>query len=118
MNEIKKAGFDISVDDFGSGFSSLSLLKDIPASVIKLDKEFFANSANSSGGKDIKKDNIIVNSVIDMAKKLSMTTVAEGVEEEAQAQKLKEMGCDIAQGYFYAKPMSEADFERLLKNSL
>ncbi|WP_294429989.1 bifunctional diguanylate cyclase/phosphodiesterase [uncultured Treponema sp.] len=120
MNEIKKAGFDISVDDFGSGFSSLSLLKDIPANVIKLDKEFFANTApsNSDEHKDTKKDNIIVNSVIDMAKKLSMTTVAEGVEEESQARQLKEMGCDIAQGYFYAKPMCEEDFEKLLHNSL
>lgn len=120
MNEIKKAGFDISVDDFGSGFSSLALLKDIPASVIKLDKEFFANSAPDGSGeeKDIHKDNIIVNSVIDMAKKLDMTTVAEGVEEESQAKQLREMGCDIAQGYFYAKPMSAEDFERLLKNSL
>ncbi|MBR0100626.1 MAG: EAL domain-containing protein, partial [Treponema sp.] len=68
--------------------------------------------------KDIHKDNIIVNSVIDMAKKLDMTTVAEGVEEESQAKQLREMGCDIAQGYFYAKPMSAEDFERLLKNSL
>lgn len=120
MNEIKKAGFDISVDDFGSGFSSLSLLKDIPASVIKLDKEFFANTANQSQEniKNNLKDNIIVNSVIDMAKKLSMTTVAEGVELESQAKTLRDMGCDIAQGYFYAKPMCEADFERLLRNSL
>lgn len=117
MNEIKKAGFDISVDDFGSGFSSLSLLKDIPASVIKLDKEFFANTSQK-GGSDTLKDNIIVNSVIDMAKKLSMTTVAEGVEEETQADELRRMGCDIAQGYLYAKPMSEADFLALLKKSV
>ena len=120
MNEIKKAGFDISVDDFGSGFSSLALLKDIPASVIKLDKEFFANTTHNGNNdeKDIHKDNIIVNSVIDMAKKLEMTTVAEGVEEESQAKQLREMGCDIAQGFFYAKPMCADDFERLLKNSL
>ena len=53
-----------------------------------------------------------------MAKKLDMTTVAEGVEEESQAAQLREMGCDIAQGFFYAKPMSPEDFEKLLKNSL
>lgn len=114
MNEIRKAGFDISIDDFGAGFSSLSLLKDIPASVIKLDKEFFANTAGEKAETNPIKDNIIVNSVIDMAKKLSMKTVAEGVEEEHQAKSLKEMGCDIAQGYFYAKPMSEEDFLKLL----
>lgn len=120
MNEIKKAGFDISVDDFGSGFSSLALLKDIPASVIKLDKEFFSNTAHSDSpaARDTRKDSIIVNSVIEMAKKLSMTTVAEGVEEESQAQKLRDMGCDIAQGYLYAKPMSAEDFEKLLRKSL
>lgn len=117
MNEITKSGFEISIDDFGSGFSSLSLLKDIPASVIKLDKEFFANTAQENASDNLK-DNIIVNSVIEMAKKLSMKTVAEGVEDENQAKSLREMGCDIAQGYFYAKPMSEADFEALLRKSL
>lgn len=114
MNEIKNAGFDISIDDFGAGFSSLSLLKDIPASVLKLDKEFFANTAGENAEENPIKDNIIVNCVIDMAKKLSMKTVAEGVEEEHQAKSLKEMGCDIAQGYYYAKPMSEEDFLKLL----
>ncbi|MBQ4378162.1 MAG: EAL domain-containing protein [Treponema sp.] len=111
MNEIKKAGFDISVDDFGSGFSSLALLKDIPASVIKLDKEFFAKTAEIEQDKD----KIIVNSVIEMAKKLSMRTVAEGVEEEKQAEELRKMGCDIAQGFLYAKPMTREEFEILLK---
>lgn len=116
MNEIKKAGFDISVDDFGSGFSSLALLKDIPASVIKLDKEFLANTNDSSSKNkaDTQKENIIVNSVIEMAKKLSMVTVAEGIEDESQAKQLKDMGCDIAQGFLFAKPMSAADFEKLL----
>ena len=114
MNEIKSAGFDISIDDFGAGFSSLSLLKDIPASVLKLDKEFFANTAGENAEENPIKDNIIVNCVIDMAKKLSMKTVAEGVEEEHQAKSLKEMGCDIAQGYYYAKPMNEEDFLKLL----
>jgi len=110
MNEIKEAGFGISVDDFGSGFSSLSLLKDIPANVIKLDKEFLA--------KDSKKEHIIISSVINMAKDLNMKTVAEGVEDKEQSDFLKEMGCDIAQGFFYAKPMPEGDFETLLKSSV
>lgn len=117
MNEIKKAGFDISIDDFGSGFSSLSLLKDIPARVLKLDREFLANTMSGANG-ETEKDRIIVTSVIEMAKKLEMTTVAEGVEEKTQAQFLKETGCDIAQGFLYAKPMSEADFLALLHESL
>lgn len=111
MNEIKNAGFSISVDDFGSGFSSLSLLKDIPANVLKLDKEFL-NSQN-----DTKKEHIIINSVINMAKELDMQTVAEGVEDKEQATVLKQMGCDIVQGFYYAKPMPTSDFNDLLKNS-
>ena len=120
MNEIKKAGFDISIDDFGAGFSSLSLLKDLPARVLKLDREFLANTATSeSENNDEKlKDRIIVTSVIDMAKKLQMTTVAEGVEEKSQADFLKEMGCDIAQGFLYAKPMNEEEFWQLLQKNL
>lgn len=112
MNEIKKAGFSISIDDFGSGFSSLSLLKDIPANVIKLDKEFLNSDLEN------KKEHIIINSVIDMAKSLDMTTVAEGVEDKEQSDLLKEMGCDIVQGFFYAKPMPEADFSSLLNRAV
>lgn len=110
MNEIKNAGFSISVDDFGSGFSSLSLLKDIPASVIKLDKEFL-------NSKDTEKEHIIINSVINMAKDLKMNTVAEGVEDKNQSDMLKNMGCDIVQGFFYAKPMPSSEFSTLLGNT-
>lgn len=124
MNEIKAAGFDLSIDDFGSGFSSLSLLKDIPARVLKLDREFLANTISDTAddaptqNSEKQKDRIIVSSVIDMAKKLKMTTVAEGVEEETQAKFLKETGCDIVQGFLYAKPMSEEEFTELLKKKL
>lgn len=111
MHDIKNAGFSISVDDFGSGFSSLSLLKDIPANVIKLDKEFL-NTQN-----DTEKEHIIINSVIKMAKDLDMTTVAEGVEDEKQSELLKNMGCDIVQGFFYAKPMPSSAFNELLEKS-
>ncbi len=110
MHEIKNAGFSISVDDFGSGFSSLSLLKDIPANVIKLDKEFLNT-------QDTEKEHIIINSVINMAKNLEMTTVAEGVEDKSQSELLKKMGCDIVQGFFYAKPMPSDEFDSLLRNS-
>ena len=111
MNDIKNAGFSISVDDFGSGFSSLSLLKDIPANVIKLDKEFL----NTEGSN--KKEKVIINSVINMAKELDLTTVAEGVEDKAQSDLLKSMGCDIVQGFFYARPMPENQYESLLCKS-
>jgi diguanylate cyclase (GGDEF)-like protein len=112
MNEIKKAGFQLSVDDFGSGYSSLNLLKDIPADVIKLDKEFLNTTENNT------KENIIIHSVIDMAKKLNMETVAEGIENQEQSDLLKSMGCDIVQGFYYAKPMPEDKYKNLLHSLL
>ncbi len=108
MNELKNAGFTVSVDDFGSGYSSLNLLKDMPADVIKLDKEFLSNVPVNNKGS------IIISSVIELAKKMKITTVAEGVETKVQSDLLKESGCDIAQGFYYAKPMPRSDFKTLL----
>ena len=109
MNDMKRVGFSISVDDFGSGFSSLNLLKDMPADVIKLDKGFLSDGENNS------KEAVIITSVIDMAKKLNMKTVAEGVETKEQAQFLRTMGCDIAQGFYYARPMPKKDYLAMLE---
>lgn len=109
MNQIKNAGYSISVDDFGSGYSSLNLLKDIPADVLKLDKEFLSNVPEDS------KETTIISSVIEMSKKLNMKTVAEGVETQNQAKLLRDMGCDIAQGYYYARPITEEEYRNLLE---
>ncbi|MGN0730027.1 putative bifunctional diguanylate cyclase/phosphodiesterase [Treponema sp.] len=111
MNEIKKAGFSVSVDDFGAGYSSLNLLKDMPADVIKLDKEFLSSQEDGKSSKE----RIIISSVIEMAKKLNITTVAEGVETRDQCEMLKTSGCDIAQGFYYAKPMRENQFKEFLE---
>lgn len=111
MNQLKEAGFRISVDDFGSGYSSLNLLKDMPADVLKLDKEFLSTA------QDNEKESIIINSVIDMAKKLKITTVAEGVETKRQSDLLKNIGCDIVQGFYYSKPIKEEEFRNLLEKS-
>ena len=111
MNQLKDAGFRISVDDFGSGYSSLNLLKDMPADVLKLDKEFLSTAQNN------EKESIIINSVIDMAKKLNITTVAEGVETKRQSDLLKNIGCDIVQGFYYSKPIREEDFRNLLEKN-
>lgn len=112
MNEIKKAGFSVSVDDFGSGYSSLNMLKNMPADVIKLDKEFLCAPEETEA--DGSKEKIIITSVIEMAKKLHITTVAEGVETKDQCEMLKTLGCDIAQGFYYARPMQEKGFMELL----
>jgi EAL domain-containing protein (putative c-di-GMP-specific phosphodiesterase class I) len=112
MKEIKKAGFSVSVDDFGSGYSSLNLLKNMPADVIKLDKDFLYSREELE--RNNSKEKIIITSVIEMAKKLNITTVAEGVETKDQCEMLKGIGCDIAQGFYYAKPMQEKNFMELL----
>lgn len=112
ITELSNIGFPISIDDFGAGYSSLNVLKDVPADIIKLDKEFL------NGKLDNRKNSTIIKSIIDMAKKLDIKTVAEGVETKDQAQILSNMGCDIVQGYLYAKPMPEQDFVELLKRQL
>ena len=79
MQDIKNAGYSISIDDFGASYSSLNLLKDMPADVLKIDKEFFS-------AKNNQKENIIVSSVINMSKDLNLKTVAEGVETPEELQ--------------------------------
>ena len=106
VNEIKQAGFGCSVDDFGVGYSSLSLIKDISADTLKLDKVFFRYSK-----QDEERAVYVISSIISMAKALSMKTVAEGVEDREQVEMLKRLGCDYIQGYVFAKPMPVKDFE-------
>lgn len=106
INQIRDAGFICSMDDFGSGYSSLNMLQKIPIDILKLDKSFFdINSASD------ERTEAIVMSVVSMAKALSMETVAEGVEYVEQMKMLKSVGCDFIQGYWYAKPMSSDAFE-------
>ena len=105
MHRLKEVGFKISIDDFGSGYSSLNLLKDLPIDIIKIDKVFLDEAADTNRGQNI------ISSVIEMTKKLDLITVAEGVETEQQKEMLREMGCDIVQGYYYAKPMPVQEFE-------
>lgn len=110
MEEIKKEGFRLSMDDFGSGYSSLNLLRQLPVDVLKLDREFF-------GGMDEKEEGDrgrrIVTHVISMAKDLEMSVLAEGVETKNQKDFLQEAKCDMIQGYYYARPMPVPEFERL-----
>lgn len=112
MNDLKMAGFTLSIDDFGSGYSSLSALKNLPADVIKFDRGFLLESTISERGKDI------IKYLVQMSRSLNLTTVAEGVETVDQVDFLKEVGCDIAQGYYYAKPMPATEFASLYKKQL
>lgn len=108
MIKLKKAGFIIEMDDFGSGYSSLNMLRSAPVDVIKIDR-FFLDEIMST-----KRGRIIVENSIVMSKQLGMIVVAEGVETREQLEFLQASGCDIAQGYYYSKPITVAEFEKLL----
>lgn len=105
MDKMRKMGFSVSIDDFGSGFSSLNLLKNMPVDLLKIDKEFFSN-------KNLQpNDQIIISSIINMANKLHISVICEGVETGEQVQFLKNNNCDMVQGFFYSRPVSEEKFE-------
>jgi EAL domain-containing protein (putative c-di-GMP-specific phosphodiesterase class I) len=106
LHELHALGVHLSIDDFGTGFSSLSYMKRLPVHELKIDSTFVQGMATS------KKDIAIVRSTIELAHNLGLKVVAEGVEDEACLERLREMGCDIAQGYLIAKPMRRKHFER------
>ncbi len=109
VEELRKRGFIIEMDDFGSGYSSLSLLSQLSIDILKLDMDFIRNEL----AKPVEQS--ILNDVINMAHRMHLNVVAEGVETSDQRKRLKVLGCDYAQGYFFAKPMPVAEFEGLLK---
>lgn len=112
MRQIKEAGFGLSMDDFGSGYSSLNLLREMPVDVLKLDKGFL----DDCGGNDSREKRIISH-VISMAKDLEISVLAEGVETMQQKEFLRESNCDMIQGYYYAKPMPTEKFVNYLEVS-
>ena len=111
VNKIHEAGFMCSLDDFGSGYSSLNMLIDVNVDTIKLDKAFFRTDK-----LDDPKEKTVIASVIDMANKLQLSTVSEGIETIEQFKILEAMNCDIIQGYVVSKPIPEPQFKELLKH--
>lgn len=116
MDSIKKAinqfhnyGYIVEMDDFGSGYSSLNILKDLDFDIIKLDLRFFSECNNGREG-------IIISSVVNMSKWLNTPIIAEGVEKNNQADYLRSIGCNYIQGYLYSKPTEESEFEKLIIN--
>ena len=106
ISKLKSYGFAVSMDDFGSGYSSLNSLKDMPLDVLKLDAEFFRGETND------KRAEIVVSEAIKLAKNLNMRIVAEGVEIKEQVDFLAGEGCDMIQGYYFAKPMPKEEYEQ------
>ena len=104
VDQLKEMGLMLCMDDFGSGYSSLNVLKDIPFDILKIDKDFFSET-------DTSKDTMmIMHRIIQMAGDLGIKVVCEGVETEAQIQMLKKIGCSMVQGYFYSKPIPFDEF--------
>ena len=109
VKKLRDAGFIVSMDDFGAGYSSLNSLKELHLDVLKLDADFFR------GEESVERGMLIVSEVIELAKKLNMKIVAEGIETREQVEFLTEQECDLIQGYFYAKPMPISEFEEKYK---
>lgn len=105
IHKLQDFGFKIEIDDFGSGYSSLNMLKDISADVLKIDMGFLRQSENEAKGRDI------LESVINLAGKIGMEVITEGVETEEQLKMLTGMGCKMFQGYYFSKPISVREFE-------
>ena len=105
----KDKGFRISIDDFGSGYSSLNLITMLPFDTLKIDGGFFLRNDLTEKNKKV------ITSVVTLAKSLNLETVSEGVETQIQVDFLRDLGCDMIQGFFYYRPMPGNDFHELLR---
>ncbi|AEV85770.1 signal peptide protein [Actinoplanes sp. SE50] len=106
LHALHAGGIRLSVDDFGTGHSSMSYLQRLPVDELKIDKSFVQGMATSHG------DAVLVRTAVSLGHNLGLSVVAEGVEDATAVAALRELGCDIAQGYHYARPMPAADFDR------
>lgn len=109
FTQIKEAGFHVSIDDFGTGYSSLNMLKDLPVDVLKIDRSFLTEDANES-----ENASKIIGSVVSLATVLNIATICEGIETKDQANLLAKLGCNMAQGFFFARPMPIEEYEKLV----
>ena len=107
LEQLQAMGFRLEVDDFGAGYSSLNMIRQIPVDTIKIDKDFLDKKLATDKGK------IVISHTIAMAKDLKLDVVAEGVETKEHVDFLKSSSCDIAQGFFFAKPMPLEEFEKI-----
>lgn len=112
MGNLKNIGIRWSIDDFGTGYSSLNLLKELPVDIIKLDKSFLDETENSETSR------AIIRKTVELTQELNKKVVCEGVETKSQADYLRGIRCDVAQGYLYAKPMPMEEFEQLLDKEM
>ena len=111
IERLHRMGYQFSIDDFGTGYSSLAYLKKMPLTELKIDKSFVMDIMNSEN------DATIVKATINLAHNLGLQVTAEGVESKEIMAKLKDYGCDVAQGYYLNKPLSVTDFNKWMNNS-
>ncbi len=112
VDQLRERGFEIEMDDFGSGYSSLNMLSQMPIDVLKMDMKFVNNIEESDT------DMRLVKMVLDIAKYLELTVVAEGVETKGQLDLLKQAGCKLVQGYYFSRPIPAEDFARLIEKEI
>lgn len=106
VREVQRAGFRVAMDDFGSGLSSLTFLKDVPVDVLKLDRSLLSSNCES------ERERVMLESILAFAHRLNMTTIAEGVETEEQLSFLRTSGCQRIQGFLMARPMPAEEYRR------
>ena len=107
LEQFRNYGFQVEIDDFGSGYSSLNTLKDMDVDVLKIDMGFLRTTKPDR----IKRSMSILNNIIDLSKTLGLSVITEGVETKEQVTVLTKMGCRIYQGYYFSKPIPIEDFE-------
>ena len=113
LNGLRQNGFKISMDDFGTGYSSLSLLTQMPLDTLKIDKSFVDKvGVGSVAETENEKDTAVLRHIIALARELHFECLAEGAEQKCQIEKLRELGCEIIQGYYYSKPLPIEEYER------
>lgn len=112
LNMCRQAGMGISIDDFGTGYSSLSYLHYFPIDTLKIDRSFISAMHQDESSM------ALVKSIISLGKNMKMKIIAEGVEEQKEAQELLRLGCDLAQGYYFSRPIPEADLTSFMQNKV
>lgn len=112
IHDLRERGFQVEMDDFGSGYSSLNMLSSMPLDVLKMDMSFVRNIEKN------ETDRKLVKLILDIAKYLNLRVVAEGVETEGQLAILQNAGCDLVQGYYFSRPLPAEDFEKLIQREI
>ena len=112
IKRLHDRGFEIEMDDFGSGYSSLNMLSSMPIDILKMDKAFIQNIEHSA--KDLQ----LVELILDIARSLKVPVVAEGVETERQMILLRDLGCAMVQGFYFSRPLPPDEFEKVILKEL